>query len=278
MQNLPIYLYNYRLDVTLDLDPTVKGVNQVMYQRDLKIQKGIKNKVRVQFKNSDQKSVRVYNTQTFVFSMFDVVNQRLLLNKELEILDEGTTSTRGLAQLTLNESDTLDLDRTDYQYTVRMIDVDGSFLPAYANTYYGMAGTLHLTNEVYPVLKDSVEVSAFTITFNDDIQKYEHKSGNIYANPEYNGNSGLHTLALYLTGYKGTVYIEGTLDNTPDSSGNYSTIMTKIYDGTTDIDAVTFNGIYTYIRLIHVPATAPGESNNDNPNFFGSFDKALYRS
>jgi hypothetical protein len=175
MQNLPIYLYNYRLDVTLDLDPTVKGVNQVMYQRDLKIQKGIKNKVRVQFKNSDQKSVRVHNTQTFVFSMFDAVNQRLLLNKELEILDEGTTSTRGLAQLTLNESDTLDLDRTDYQYTVRMIDSDGSFLPAYANTYYGMAGTLHLTNEVYPVLKDSVEISTFNITFNDEIQKYEHK-------------------------------------------------------------------------------------------------------
>jgi hypothetical protein len=249
-----------------------------MYQRDLKIQKGIKNKVRVQFKNSDQKSVRVHNTQTFVFSMFDAVNQRLLLNKELEILDEGTTSTRGLAQLTLNESDTLDLDRTDYQYNVRMIDSDGSFLPAYANTYYGMAGTLHLTNEVYPVLKDSVEISTFNITFNDEIQKYEHKSGNIYANPEYNGNSGLHTLALYLTGYKGTVYIEGTLDNTPDSSGNYSTIMTKIYNGTTDIDAVSFNGVYTYIRLIHVPATAPGESNNDNPNFFGSFDKALYRS
>jgi hypothetical protein len=54
--------------------------------------------------------------------------------------------------------------------------------------------------------------------------------------------------------------------------------MTKIYNGTTDIDAVSFNGVYTYIRLIHVPATAPGESTNDNPNFFGSFDKALYRS
>ena len=37
MQNLPVYLYNYKLDITLDLDTTVKGVNQVMYQRDLKI-------------------------------------------------------------------------------------------------------------------------------------------------------------------------------------------------------------------------------------------------
>jgi hypothetical protein len=278
MQNLPIYLYNYKLDVTLDLDPTVKGVNQVMYQRDLKVQKGIKNKVRVQFKNSDQKSVRVFNTQTFVFSMFDAVNQRLILNKELEVLDEGTTSTRGLALLTLNESDTLDLDRTSYQYTVRMIDEDGAFTPAYANTYYGMAGTLHLTNEVYPVLKDSTTISTFNITYNDEIQKYEHKSGNIYAYPEYNGNTALHTVAAYLTNYRGTVYIQATLDNTPDSSGNYATLVTRTYDGFTGVDSFNFNGVFTYIRIIHVPATAPAEYINDNPDYFGSFDKALYRS
>ena len=60
MQNLPVYLYNYKLDITLDLDTTVKGVNQVMYQRDLKIQKGIKNQVRVQFKNSDQSKSKLF--------------------------------------------------------------------------------------------------------------------------------------------------------------------------------------------------------------------------
>jgi hypothetical protein len=277
MQILPVYLYANKLDIILDLDATVRGVNQIMYQRDLKIQKGIKNQVRIQFKNSDQKRVSISNTQTFVFCMFDVVNQRLLIEKELEVLDE-TTSTKGLALLTLNESDTLDLDRSSYQYSIKLMDTDGSYTPAYSNTYYGMAGTLHLSNDVYPVLQDSNSVDSFNITYNDDIQLYEHKSGNIYANPEYNGNSALHTLAMYMTGYRGTVYIQGTLDNTPGSSGNYSTIATRTYNGFTGIDPVNFNGVYTYIRIVHVPATAPAESNNDNPSFFGSFDKALYRS
>jgi hypothetical protein len=249
-----------------------------MYQRDLKIQKGIKNQVRIQFKNSDQKRVRIYNTQTFVFSLFDVINQRLLIEKNLEVIDDSTTSTRGLALLTLNESDTLDLDRTSYQYSVKLQDTDGTYVPAYSNTYYGMAGTLHLSSDIYPVLQDSTTISTFNITYNDDIQLYEHKSGNIYANPEYNGNSALHTVAMYMTGYKGTVYIQGTLDNSPGSSGNYSTIATRTYTGFTGIDPVNFNGVYTYIRIVHVPSTAPAESNNDNPNFFGSFDKALYRS
>lgn len=277
MQNLPVYLYANKLDIILDLDATVRGVNQVMYQRDLKIQKGIKNQIRVQFKNSDQKRVSISNTQTFVFSMFDVINQRLIIEKELEVLAE-TTSTKGLALLTLTESDTLDLDRTSYQYSVKLRDTDGTYMPAYANTYYGMAGTLHLSNDIYPVLQDSTVVDSFNITYNDDIQLYEHKSGNIYASPEYNGNSALHTLAMYMTNYKGTVYVQGTLDNSPGSSGNYSNITTRTYNGFTGVDPVNFNGVYTYIRIIHVPATAPAESNNDNPSFFGSFDKALYRS
>jgi hypothetical protein len=278
MQNLPVYLYNYKLDVTLDLDATVKGVNRVMYQRDLKIQKGIKNKVRVQFKNSDQKNLRIYTTQTFVFSMFDAINQRLIVERPLQVLDEGTTSTKGLALLTLAESDTIDLDRTSYKYSIKVLDEDGSYLPAYADTYYGISGTLHLSQDVYPILQDSKEVDTFVKTFNDSIQKYEHKSGNIYADPAFNGNTALHTVALYLTNYRGTVYVQGTLDNTPDNSGNYSNIITKTYDGTSGIDYLNFTGIYSYIRIMHVPAQGPTDSDNDNPAYYGSFDKALYRS
>jgi hypothetical protein len=278
MQNLPVYLYNYKFNVILDLDDTVKGVNRVMYQRDLTIQKGIKNQVRIQFKNSDQKNIQIFNTQTFVFSMFDAINQRLLVEKPLEVLDVGTTSTKGLAVLSLSESDTIDLDRTSYKFTIRALDSDGSYTPAYSNTYYGVSGNLHILNDVYPRLKDSVIVDAFVKTFNDEIQKYEHKSGNIYAEPEYNGNSALHTLAFYLTNYRGTVYIQGTLDNIPGSSGNYSTITTRTYNGTSGVDYINFNGVYSYIRIMHVPAQGPTDLDNDNPEYFGSFDKALYRS
>ena len=278
MQNLPVYLYNYKFDVILDLDETVKGVNRVMYQRDLKIQKGIKNQVRVQFKNSDQKNIRIFNTQTFVFSMFDAINQRLIVEKPLQVLDTGTTSTKGLAVLTLSESDTVDLDKSSYKFSIKSLDTDGSYAPAYSDTYYGISGNLHLLNDVYPKLKDSSVIDAFVKTYNDEIQKYEHKSGNIYAEPEFNGNSALHTVAFYLTNYKGTVYVQGTLDNSPGSSGNYSTIVSKTYNGTTGIDYLNFNGIYSYIRIMHGPAKSPLDPDNDNPTYYGSFDKVLYRS
>ncbi len=276
MQNLPIYLYSNSIDVILDLDPTVKGVNRVMYQHDLKIQKGVKNKVRIQFKNSDQK--RIVTTGTYVFSMFDAVNQRLLLEKEIAILDDGTTyNLRGLGEVTFTESDTVDLDRTSYQYTVKYLDEDGTYAHAYANTYYGIAGRVHLLQDAYPVLQPSQEVTAFEEVYDDSIQLYTYRTGNIYAYPEYNSNSALHTVAMYMTGYKGTVKIEGTLYNTPASFNRYVTIETKTYSGFTGIDYHNFNGVFSYVRLTYIPAKAPTAYNNRDTVYAGTFDKLLYR-
>jgi len=278
MQILPIYLYTNKLDVTLDLDATIRGVNQVMYQRDLSVQKGIKNQIKIQFKNSDQKRISISTSTLFVFSMFDAINQRIIVEKQLEVLAETTTS-KGLALLTLNENDTLDLDKSSYTYSVKVLDTDGSYTPAYANTYYGINGTIHLNNDVFPVLKDSTTVTSFNPTYNNTTHLYEHKSGNIYASPEYNGNSALHTAAIYMTAYKGSVLIQGTLDNNPTDDRGYDTIETKLYNGFTGIDYVNFNGVYSYVRIVHIPAAGPPpNASNNTPAFFGSLDKVLYRS
>lgn len=278
MQNLPIYLYSNKLDVILDLDTAARGINQIMYQRDLTIQKGLKNLVKFQFKNSDQKRIHIASTQTLIFSMFDATNKQLMIEKRLEILDNNTTSTRGLTLLTLTESDTINLENGQYRYSIKNLQSDGSYTPAYTDTYYGISGNLTLLSDIEPHVKPSQEIAAFQKSFNATTMKYEHKSGNVYAYPEFQDNTALHTVALYLTAYKGTVYIQGTLDNSPNSFGNYDTLITKTYDGFTGVDPINFQGMFTYIRIMHVPATAPAESDNDNPAYYGSFDKFLYRS
>lgn len=278
MQVLPVYLYQNNLDILLDLDPTVQGVNRVMYQRDLKIQKGLKNTVRIQFKNSDQKRVSISNTQTFVFSMFDAIDQRLLFEKELEVLDIGTTSTRGLALLTFNESDTLDLPKSSYTYSLKVSD-NGSFTPAYSNTYYGINGTLHLLDDILPTLQPSVDVHDFQLSYNDVTNLYEYKSRAVYANPEYNGNSGLHTFAFYMTNFKGTVIVKATLNNNSDDLAYYATVSTNQYTQFTGVDYINVTGIYSYIQVWVIPEKGPTDLNNrDNYNYRGTFDKFLYRS
>ncbi|NBO28702.1 MAG: hypothetical protein EBX47_08110 [Synechococcaceae bacterium WB8_1B_057] len=266
------------MNVILDLDAEVTGANRVMYQRNLTIQKGIKNQIRIQFKNSDQKRVRIYSTQTYIFSMYDAINQRLLVEKPLEILDVATTSTKGLALLTLTESDILNLPKSSYNYAIKLIDTDGSYLPAYSNTYYGINGVIELKEDINSVLQASTSVNSFTKIFNGATNLYEHKSGHIDAQPQYNGNSALHTLACYLSQYRGTITIRGTLENSPTSDDSYDTIVTKTYDQKSGIVYFNFNGVYSYIRVYHIPAQAPAGLDNDDPSYFGSFDKFLYRS
>lgn len=279
MQNLPVYLYQNILDVILDVDASIIGVNNVMYQRDLKIQKGLKNSIRIQFKNSDQKKIRIFSTETYVFSMFDAINQRVMIEKNLSVIDDGTTATRGLALLTLSESDTIDLDRTSYTFSVQKLESDNSYSPVYANTYYGINGTLHLLADVYPTLQPSVSIDNFLISFNATTDLYEYKSHAIYAEPQFQGNSALHTAAIYMTGYKGTVSILGSLNNNPNETGYYATLWSKTYNNFTGIDYVNFNGVYSYLNFWHVPALGPSDLNNkDNQAYRGTLDKILYRS
>mgnify|MGYP000317716930 CR=1 FL=1 len=279
MQLLSVYLYHNNLDVILDLDPYVRGVNQVMYQRDLTIQKGLKNVVRVQFKNSDQKRIQIHNTQTFIFSMFDAINQQSLVEKTLEVLDQGTTSTRGLAQLTLTESETLNLSKSSYTYSIKCLDQDNSFTPAYSNTYYGINGTLHLMDDVNPVLKPSIEVTSFLPSFNATTDLYEFKSRAIYADPEYNSNRALHTFAVYMTGYRGLLYIRASLNNNPNDLSYYSTVGFRSYNGFTGVDYINTYGIFSHVEIMYVPDQGPTDLDNlSNTDFRGTVDKVLYRS
>jgi hypothetical protein len=279
MQNLPIYLYPNTYSLILDLDETFPGANRVMYQHDLKLQKGVKNSVRIQFKNSDQKRINVATSGTYVFNLFDIESKQLVSQKALQIIDNGvTTSTRGLAVLTLDEGDTINLPKSSYNFSVTYYDpTDNSVNPTYANTYYGMLGVAYLGNDAYPELRPSESVVSFLKDLNVITGLFEYKSGDVYSYPELTTGDAVHTAAVYLTGYRGQLLVQATLSNQPNDS-SYVTVLTKQYNNFTGVDPLNFDGVYTYVRFVFVPAVKPGESTNDDSTYFGTFDKILYRS
>lgn len=280
---LPVYLYDNLFEVILDLDNDNNKVNQVMYQRDLKLQKGLKNTVQLQFKNSDQKLVDIRGKQ-LVFTLFDTINQRNLVEKNVNILDTSTTTAtfalKGLGSVVLTESDLQACESTQYKAAVKVLDSDGSYTPAYANTYYGVGCTVEVRHDVYPVLQPSQEVTEFSTYFNGDISalQYEYYSGNLDAKPQFKSNVALHTVATYMSNYKGRVIIEGTLENDPASFGNYAVINDTSYNGFNGIDYKNFNGVFSKIRVRYIPAKNPIDQQNDDTAYSGTVDKVLYRS
>ena len=277
---LPVYLYANLFEVILDLDNNNR-INRVMYQRDLKLQKGIKNKIQIQFKNSDQKFVDV-STSSFVFVLFDTVNQRNLIEKEVTILDNGLDrQLKGLGEVVLTESELQSCESTYYKMGIKALDSDGSYVPTYANTYYGVGATVEVRHDLYSTLVPSQEVTSFSVYYNYDQSAlhYEYYTGNLNAHPEFKSNTALHTIAIYMTNFKGEVFIEGTLDNSPGIFGDYAIIGEPItYNGFTGIDYRNFNGIFSKIRVRYIPAKEPISQLNNNTAYSGTVDKVLYRS
>ena len=281
MQKCPVYLYPNSFTVLLDLDQNTRTHN-IMYQRDLKIQKGLQNKIQFQFKNSDQKLLRISSTDTYVFSMFHAIDRRQLVERQLSILDDGSTSTKGLGLLTLTESDTLDLDRGLYKFSIKKLNQDGTYDQTYANTYYGVGGTVELLEDVFPILQPSQVITVWQKQYNydQDAQQYEYYSGNLPAHPEYLGNTALHTVALYLNKYRGQVFVEATQQNTPGTFGDYVTVATTSTNNFTGVTYLNFNGVWSYVRVRHVPTKNPVTQSNDvgEQGYHGTIDKVLYRS
>ena len=276
---LPVYLYTNLFEVTLDLDNNNR-INQVMYQRDLKLQKGVKNKVQIQFKNSDQKLLNV-STSSFIFVLFDTVNQRNLIEKNVTILDDGTTrALRGLGEVVFTESELQACESTYYKMGVKALDVDGSYEPTYANTYYGVGATIEVRHDLYPTLVPSQETNKFSMYYNGNqaAMQYEYYTGNLNAFPEFKANVALHTAAVYMTRYKGRVIIEGTLENDPGTFGNYAIIKDTAYNGFSGIDYQNFNGMFSKIRVRYIPEKEPVSQQNNNTVYAGTVDKVLYRS
>jgi hypothetical protein len=282
MLKLPVYLYPNTFELLLDLDDNQR-IHNIMYQRDLTIQKGVKNKIQLQFKNSDQKPVPV-SSSSFKFTMFDRTNQRKVIEKDITVLDDGTTATRGLAVLNLLEGDTWGIDCADYQFSVQQYDsTDNTYTPAYANTYYGMAGTLHLQHDLMPALQKSVVVTHFQKNLNRDpgAQRYEFDSGNLAGNPSFHHNGEYHTMAVYMTNYTGWLYLQGSMDNTPPPSGavsTYADIESRYYTRFTGIVYFNYQGVWSYSRLRYVPDIGPYPGLNDQTQYTGTVDKLLYRS
>jgi len=333
MQKLPLYLYTNLLTVQLDLDNDVIKRNETMYQRELKIQRGMNNKVQVQFKNSDQKLIHiaalsttagaassssnvitlasttnvkvgmfvdnpnvqegtfvsnvesnsvvvanlnpVYNPESgeflspiltsitsgtsvsfyhnFVFSMFDAEQQRMIVQKELEIIDNGvSTSTKGIALLTLSDNDIRGLSSSYYTFGITLADNDGHRLPVYSDTYYGINGTVRLTHDLFPTLKEGYVITNFQRYANEDeyASRYEFYSGNLRAFPDLTQTT---TAAMYFDNFSGTVKIQGTLDDTPGTFANYVDLETKTYSNFTGVDYGNAIGSWSNVRVLWYP-------------------------
>ena len=303
MNKLPVYLYPNSLDVILDLDQN-KGIHKIMYQRKLKIQKGFKDTVQIQFKNSDQKPVSIAGNDYYL-DLLDNEGKQYVLNqsKKLDIVEYvGTDSSivsKGIATVTFDPFDTIDLQAANYKFVIKRDNGDGTYTPAYSNTYYGITGDLEVVSDGFPTGFPIQTVDMKTLETGKDYDRTFGSMGFIFRTgwlrPVVRATSTAtnSTAAITLAGFVGTITVEGTLDNSPSPAGqaNAQSFEITTYTtatATTEIINIDCGSGYTAVRFKVKPAPGPlgtnyyptgypiGSQTNKFPS--GFIDNILYFS
>jgi len=236
MQKIPVYLVPNRIKVIASLSGDRTEFRQV-YQRNIKLYKGIDNRLEFQVKNSDQKPIDV-STYTPTLILLDN-NQNLLLTK-----DGSTDSTIGTAYFTITAEE---LDNIPHQYvkhTMYLTDQDNARHLVYTDTQFTAPGTIEIFANAFAVPREPISITTFSSVYNTStvVSEAAQLLGGI------NGASTTTTVIAYGS-LAGNVTVQATID---ESSNDSSTIWTDV--GTIDmtgLDIEYFNvtGAYTYLRF-----------------------------
>ena len=239
MQLIPRYLVNNRTTVVVN-DAGFATEFRPVYTKELNIYRGIDNNLEFKLVNADQKG-KTLTGYTAKFVAFDE-NGDQVLNKT------GTASTTvtGLFTVTVTESDIIDLEDQFLTYTVYLEDANGNKTLTYSNSHLTNNGYAKISSEAFPGARESINVTTFTQTVGG---VSEWTTGAIDAEPQRNGNSALHTVAIYSSNFVGDVEIEASLSNQITNSMPWTKVATvTLNNETMPVDA-NFNGVYSYIRF-----------------------------
>ena len=265
MQTVSRYLLNNLVIVGIT---GYHGRNPVVYDRRIKLYKGVSNPISFTFKNEDQKAQDI-TAKTYEFNLIDSETKQSVVTRNLTILDDGSTITKkGTASITVTEGDLLTLDAKFYNYAIREVAADNTRTVTFADSFYNAAGTIEVLDGAYPDFLDSTEVNNFTSTTGP----LDKTSGAIDANPGINNNVALHTIAVYTKSFSGSLRIQGTMVSTPADTDYFNIIATGesspiAFSSSTAVSYYNFTGVYENVRF---------SWSNDSGNT-GRIDKILYR-
>jgi len=265
MQNVSRYLLNNLVIVGIT---GYHGRNPVVYDRRIKLYKGVSNPLSFTFKNEDQKAQDI-TAKTFEFNLIDSETKQSVVTRNLTILDDGSTiTTKGTASVTVTEGDLLTLDAKFYNYAIREVAANNTRTVTFADSFYNAAGTIEVLDGAYPDFLDSTEINNFTSTTGP----LDNTSGAVDANPGINNNVALHTIAVYTKSFSGSLRIQGTMVSTPADTDYFNITATGesspiAFSSSTAVSYYNFTGVYENVRF---------SWSNDSGNT-GRIDKILYR-
>lgn len=240
MHLIPRYLVNNRIEILANEAGYITEYKPV-YQRHITVYRGIDNVLQFKLINSDQKPI---NTSLYTprFVAFDE-NYNMVIDKDCTTLDDGSSTSRGLFQVTVSENELLSIKQQYFSYIIYLVDSNSQKTLTYVNSHFANNGVIYVDGGAFPGAKEPYTISTFT---QEGSVWY---SETVTAEPALNGNEALHTAAIYTENYVGSVFVEATLENQITGTTDWATIATVNINSATEPTPVNFNGVYNFLRF-----------------------------
>ena len=245
MQSMNIYHYKNAIEVQVNTDPTITNRSRKVYERTIKVYKGVDNVIQFLFKNADQKPVNVTNW-VITFNMISDTEDGLIVSKPATVINANA----GIVTATLTSMDLLNLRSELYNFAVTVTDPLGSEQVVYSDDNYSVRGEIELLDGPYPKLLPSVDVLLPTISNGVVTSSYVASDVNSWMQSVH------HTAQFYFDNFTGNIAVQTTLDSIPpngNTSANISVSWGNVtvlpYVGQTVSDYCNFDGVFTAVRF-----------------------------
>jgi len=225
MQKISSYLYPNRIILTADLAGFTTEYKNV-YQRIVKIYRGVPNVLEFDIKNADQKRIDLTTVTSLSLNVMDA-GGKALPNSPYTVTPN--TPITGIASATIPSADLTSIAHQFLQYSVTAV-ISGTTKLLYADSRFGAVGTIEVVGDATPTTRSNRVYNTFTgeIDFAGNVQ---NRSPAIPAKfYEAVPVTTLSMSVLISTGFLGKVYYEGTTDMTISVNSYLNAGQTIIFD------------------------------------------------
>lgn len=207
---------------------------QLVYAKNLRLNKGVDNVIQFQFLNQEQKAVDITNLY-ITFRLISYNGEEVLLRKTVN----QTLALNGLCELTVNSSDLEGVDPQKANYSLEIYDGSNN-LPVFVNSEAYARGVIDVVDSILPSFIPAMDVTIPShIIPNNSTETYYSSIINTTDNPAI-------TIQSYYANYSGNVQIQGS---TVADSDWYNIGNVYQYLDETKSDGYIIEGYHPYVRL-----------------------------
>jgi hypothetical protein len=236
MQKISTYLYPNRIDIISSNEDPLPVEWRIVYQRNIKIYKGVHNRLTLDVKNADQKRLDI-ESRDLKFVLLD------LLGQEIYTATAESIESKGLAIVTIPDAELAALPPQFLKFSIYEV-VDGQKYVLYGDTQFGAQGHIELLDTILPTTVAPKIIDRF-LAIQDPDYTINRKTFTSEAVEATSGNIVTDTISIRLDFDFLSLVADVTVQFTEDAIVNHSTDWRDVETFSVDASTVGLSKIYS---------------------------------